>query len=487
MSRMLPLDAPFEPETENVPHRGVIGVLARNLEDRDRIGQELQDRYGRDYDLAIWTTPEAALTALHRLLTSDSPVVLLVACQCRSDDGLDFLRHAGSIHPQAKRAIVIGWGDFEARRRMVEALVRGDLDRWLWRPEHPADEEFHLAVTDLLASWASVHQAATEAVQIVGDRWSQRGLELRDLMSRFNVPFGFYDGDSDAGRALLEDLGLVEAKLPVLVFRFRPGAPAFEDPSDEALADAFGVNDAVEPDQRIDLAIIGAGPAGLAAAVYGASEGLDTLVVEPQASGGQAGSTSLIRNYPGFPAGISGARLAMAMYRQAWGSGPASCSCASATGLDATERGELCIRLSDGTCIRAASVIVASGVTYTRLEVPGVNELLGRGVFYTPAVTEAPFMADRPVIVVGGGNSAGQAAVHLAKYASEVTLVVRGASLATSMSDYLIQELRAAPNIKIRHHCEIAEAFGGRNSNELHSETVPPASVSSLIVTGCLF
>jgi thioredoxin reductase len=440
---------------------GVIGVLARYGEDRDVIERELADRYGRDYDLVIWSTPGAALAALHELRTSDPPVVLLVSCQCRADDGLDFLGHAGSIHPQAKRVIVIRWGDFEARRPIVEALVRGDLDRWLWRPEHPADEEFHLAVTELLASSASGRQAATEAVQIVGDGWSRRALELRELMSRFNVPFGFYDRDSDAGRALLEDRGLVEAKLPVLVFRFRPGSPAFGDPSDQALADAFGVNDAVEPDRRIDVAIIGAGPAGLAAAVYGASEGLDTLVVEPQASGGQAGSTSLIRNYPGFPAGISGVRLAMAMYRQAWGLGARFLFMRRATGIEATERGELRIGLSDGTCIRAASVIVATGVTYTRLDASRVNELLGRGVFYTPAVAEAPFMADEPVIVVGGGNSAGQAAVHLAKYASEVTLVVRGASLATSMSDYLIRELRAAPKVKIRYHCEIAEALGG--------------------------
>ena len=445
---------------------GLIGVLARNAEDRDVVGRELEDRYGRDYDFAIWPTPEAALAALQDLRTSDPPVVLLVACQCGADDGLEFLGRAGSIHARAKRIIVIRWGDFEARRPMVEALVRGDLDRWLWRPEHPADEEFHLAVTELLASWASGRQVATEAVQIVGDRWSRRALELRDLMSRFNVPFGFYDGDSDAGRALLEDRGLVEARLPVLVFRFRPGSPAFEDPSDQALADAFGVNDTIEPGRRVDVAIIGAGPAGLAAAVYGASEGLDTLVVEPQASGGQAGSTSLIRNYPGFPAGISGVRLAMAMYRQAWGLGARFLFTRGATGLT-TERGGLRIGLSDGTCIRAASVIVATGVTYTRLDAPGVNELLGRGVFYSPAVAEAPLMADQPVIVVGGGNSAGQAAVHFAKYASEVTLVVRGASLATSMSDYLIRELRAAPNITTRHHCEIAEAFGG-----LHLEGV---------------
>ena len=457
---MQPSEALSDPLTDNVPPRAVIGILAGNTKDRTRIGQELQDRYGHDYDLAIWTTPEAALAALNDLLTSDPPVVLLIACQGRPDDGLAFLGHAALIHPQAKRVIVIPWGDFEARRRMVAALVRGDLDRWLWLPEHRADEEFHLAVTDLLASWASGHEAATEAVQIVGDRWSQRGLELRELMNRFNVPFGFYDAESDAGRALLECHGLVEVKLPVLVFRFRPGSPTFEDPSDQALADAFGVNDPIEPDRHIDVAIIGAGPAGLAAAVYGASEGLETLVVEPQGSGGQAGSTSLIRNYPGFPAGVSGTRLAMAMYRQAWGLGARFLFMRHATGLDGTRSGELRVGLSDDTCIRAASVIVATGVTYSRLDAPGVNELLGRGVFYTPAVTEAPFMVDQPVIIVGGGNSAGQAAVHLAKYASEVTLVVRGVSLATSMSDYLIRELQAAPNIRTRYHCEIIEAFG---------------------------
>lgn len=456
-----PREAWSDLQTENVPPRGVIGLLARTADDRDRIEQELRDRYGHDYDLAIWSTPEVAIAASHDLLTNNRSVVLLIACQSRADSGLNFLGRAGSIHPQAKRVVVIQWGDFEARRLMVKALVRGDIDRWLWRPEHHADEEFHLAVTDLLASWASGHEAAaTEAVQIVGDRWSQRGLELRELMSRFNVPFGFYEGDSDAGRALLRCHGLVEAKLPVLVFRFRPGSPTFEDPSDQALADAFGVNDPVEPDRHIDVAIIGAGPAGLAAGVYGASEGLDTLVIEPQGSGGQAGSTSLIRNYPGFPAGISGTRLAMAMYRQAWGLGARFLFMRCATGLDVTDRGQFRIGLSDDTCIQAASVIVATGVTYTRIDVPSVNELVGRGVFYTPAVTEAPLMVDQPVIVVGGGNSAGQAAVHLAKYASEVILVVRGDSLATSMSDYLIEELRAAPNIKARYHCEVIEAFG---------------------------
>jgi thioredoxin reductase (NADPH) len=464
------------------PVRGVIGVLAGHATDRAALRQELCDRYSSSYDLVVWTTPGAALKALRDLSTRGVAVALLVACQRRSDDGLNFLGNAGSIHPQAKRAMIIRWGDFEARRHMVQSLIRGDLDRWLWLPEHPADEEFHLAVTDLLASWASGHEAATEAVQIVGDRRSQRGLELRELMNRFNVPFGFYDGDSDAAQALLECHGLVGATLPVVVFRFRPGAPAFEDPSDQALADAFGINDPTEPDRVFDVAIIGAGPAGLAAAVYGASEGLETIVVEPHGSGGQAGSTSLIRNYPGFPAGISGARLALAMYRQAWGLGARFVFMRQATGVDTVEGGELRVRLSDGTCIRAASVIAATGVTYTRLDVPGVNQLLGKGVFYTPAVTEAPFMANEPVSIVGGGNSAGQAAVHLAGYAREVTLVVRGDSLASSMSDYLIQQIRATPNIKTRYHCEVVEAFG---ESQLERVTLRDSSTGQQQVLDC--
>jgi thioredoxin reductase (NADPH) len=344
---------------------------------------------------------------------------------------------------------------------VVDALRRGDLDQWLLRPEHPGDEDFHLAITDLLASWASTRRSSFEAVRIVGDRWSRRALELRETMHRNSVPFGFYDADSDAGRALLEDSGLVEPRLPVVIVRFRPDLPAFEDPSDQSLGDAFGVNATLEAHRPVNVTIIGAGPAGLAAAVYGASEGLDTLVVESHAFGGQAGSTSLIRNYPGFPAGISGVRLANAMYQQAWGLGARFVFMRRASTLHNTERGDLSIGLSDGSNIRSASVIVATGVSYTRLDAPGVNELLGRGVFYSPAVGEAALMTGHTVVVVGGGNSAGQAAIHLAKYARTVTLVVRGASLAASMSDYLIRELQAAPNITTRYRTEIAEAHGG--------------------------
>jgi thioredoxin reductase (NADPH) len=444
----------------SVEPRGLIGVLGRHADDRDLIAVELE-RYGRHYDLAVWSTPEAALAALHEVRGSEFPVVLILACQYGDDDGLDFLGRVGPLHPQAKRAIVVRWGDFQSGATVVEGLGRGEVDHWLLRPEHPGDEDFHLGVTDLLASWASARQSSFEAVQIVGDRWSPRALELRDVMSRNSVPFAFYDGDSDEGRALLAARGLPEAKLPAMIVRFRPDLPALQDPSDQEIGDAFGVNATIEPGHRVDVTIIGAGPAGLAAAVYGASEGLDTLVVEPHAFGGQAGSTSLVRNYPGFPAGISGARLANAMYQQAWGLGARFLFMRRASGLDKTEHGEFRIGLSDGTSIRTAAVIVAAGVSYTRLDAPGVNEFLGRGVFYSPAVAEAPLMTGQPVVVVGGGNSAGQAAIHLAKYARQVTLVVRGASLAASMSDYLIRELAATQNITTRYRTEVALALGG--------------------------
>ena len=313
--------------SEAGPVRGVIGVLASNGADHARIGQELCDRYKGSYDLVIWTTPEAALTALRNLRGGTVPVVLLVACQRHPDDGTTFLGDAGSIHPQAKRAIVVRWGDFKARRRMVRALIRGDLDRWLWLPEHSADEEFHLAVTDLLASWASGHEVATEAVQIIGDRRSERGLQLRELMNRFNVPFGFYDGGSGAGKGF-ESHGLVEAEFPVVVFGFRPGSPALEDPSDQALADAFGVNDPIEPDRVFDLAIIGAGPAGLAAAVTGPQRVSRHLWSSPMGRAdklGQPLSSGIIPASP--PASAEGASRWPCTARLG-DSGPASCSCA---------------------------------------------------------------------------------------------------------------------------------------------------------------
>ena len=300
--------------------RPVIVLLSRDPGDLDRIGSELRRRYESDYDVHLWSEPGPARDDL-RGGDGSPPVALVLACPHPDDDILDLLTEARSAQPQARRAGIVRWGDFGTGSLVVDALSRGDLDAWLLRPEFTADEEFHRAVTELLEDWSAARRPGYEALRIIGERWATRSTELRDRMTRNHVPYGFYDHDGEAGRRLLTDHGLDAGavRLPVVILTFRPDLAPLQDPSDEVLADAFGVNTPLDPDHRQDVVVIGAGPAGLAAAVYAASEGLDTLVVERQAHGGQAGTTSRIRNYPGFPSGLSGTRLATTMYQQAWG------------------------------------------------------------------------------------------------------------------------------------------------------------------------
>lgn len=442
--------------------RGLIRVVSRDEEDVAVVAGEIDRRYGVDYDVAAWSDPDAALEELRQLQLTGEPVALVVATQHGTDDGVDFLGSVGAMHPHARRAVVLRWGDFASRQGVIDALVRREIDRWVLHPAFSADEEFHLSITELLEEWAAHRRPHYEAVQIIGEQWSPRTVELRDLMSRNSVPFGFYDCDTEEGREMLADhhLNVATARLPVVILQFRPDLAPLEDPPHEVIADAFGVNVTLDPNRVVDVTVVGAGPAGLAAAVYGASESLTTIVVEGHAMGGQAGSTSLIRNYPGFPAGVSGMHLADRMFRQAWGLDAQFVFGRSVTALRQEGSGALVVELSDGTSICSASVIVATGASYRRLAAPGVDELAGKGVFYSPAVTEAAAMTARPVVVVGGGNSAGQAVLHLAKYASTVTLLVRGGSLAASMSEYLIQELRVTTNVTIRYHSEVVAATG---------------------------
>lgn len=466
-------------------------MVGRDPEDLAAVMGEIGRRYGADYDVGAASDLGGALEELRQLHAQGIQVALVVACQHGSDEGLDFLARVAALHPQAKRVVVLRWGDFASRRGVSSAFSRGELDRWILHPGYPADEEFHRSITELLEDWAAAQPSRYEAVQIIGERWSPRGVELRELMSRNSVPFGFYDSETGEANDLLvaHNLTLSAARVPIVILRFRPDLAPLQNPSDEVLGDAFGINASSDAVRRVDVTIVGAGPAGLAAAVYGASEGLDTLVVERLAMGGQAGTTSLIRNYPGFDAGVSGTRLANTMYRQAWGLGARFLFGREVTALREGDSDDLVVELSDGTSVRSASVIVATGASYRRLDASGVDELIGRGVFYSPAVTEAAAMTNRPVVVVGGGNSAGQAAIHLAKYASTVTLLVRGESLASSMSDYLIRELRAATNITIRYHSEVVGAGGDqrlefvavRDTKTDATETVATAGLFVLI------
>lgn len=440
--------------------RPVIVVVSRAARTLELVGDELVKRYGGDYDVEVCDDPDRATERLEKLARDPRDVALVLGAYSSEDpDGLEVLGGVRGTHPNARRGAVVNWGDFDRAQAVFGALGSGHIDLFLVRPEQARDEEFHRAVTESLEDWAVTRGGGFEAVRMIGDPTQPRTHELRDSFNRNHIPIGFHDARSARGQQMLDDLGLGDDRLPVLVLLFTGEPTVLADPTDPEIADAFGITTSPDPDEEFDVTIIGAGPAGLAAAVSAASEGLRTLVVEETAVGGQAGTSSLIRNYPGFPRGVSGNKLAFNAFQQAWSFGAAFLFLRRATGL-ARQGRHLVVSLNDGTAIRTLTVIVATGVSYRRLDVPGADELMARGVFYGAAVSEAPTMSGAEVFVVGGGNSAGQAAVHLAKFARRVTILVRGTTLADSMSDYLVREIEASPTVEVLHQTEVAACNG---------------------------
>ena len=352
------------------------------------------------------------------------------------------------------------WGEWDSARAVFDAVTMGKIDHWVTRPEQSPDEDFHQSITQFLGEWRSQRGGGFEAVQVIGEQWSPRAEELRDTFARNRIPIGFYDAGFERGRRMLAGLGSESAELPVVVLRFDGQRSVLANPSNLEIADAFGLMTPIADGEVFDVAVVGAGPAGLAAAVYASSEGLRTVVVEREAIGGQAGTSSMIRNYPGFAQGVSGARLGFESFQQAWTFGATFLFIRQLVGLSRQDDGHYLLRLSDGGTLTARTVVITTGVTYRRLGVPRLEDLHGRGVFYGAGVSEAPTMRGRQVFVGGGGNSAGQAATHLAKWAAHVTLLVRSQSLTDSMSDYLIREIEAAPNIDVRYGVQVADGTG---------------------------
>ena len=412
-------------------------------------------RYGNDYQVLTETSPLAGARRLQGLRDQGAVVALIIADQWMPElNGIDFLIRAHELHPAAKRALLITSMDVSAFPSMLQATALGRIDRHLHKPWAPAEDWLHPAITELLSEWSRQHRGKHELVFIIGEQWDPRSHELRDLLSRNNIPSGFLAADSEAAGARLHSLGVSADQLPVVALF---NGKFFVQPSNVELAEAFGVRTHASGD-LCDLAIVGAGPAGLAAAVYAASEGLHTIVVEPEAMGGQAGTSSMIRNYLGFPRGVSGTELAQHAYSQAMLFGTEFIFMQKATALNAD--GDIrIVTLSDNSQVRARTVILATGVSYRRLQVPGIDRLVGAGVFYGAASTEARAMEGEHVYVVGAANSGGQAAVHLAKYAKQVTLIARR-SLSTTMSAYLMREIHRTRNIAVRLNCEVAEVRG---------------------------
>ena len=449
--------------------RAAIVIVSQESGTREILHREMSKRYSADYQIVACGQPAELAARMRDLRAAGLPVALVIGGVGAHDpDGIEALAAVRDIDPAALRVAAVGWGDWQSVRSVFNAVTLGTLDHWVTCPAQAPAEEFHRSITEFLREWGSQRGGGFEAAQVIGEQWSARSQELRDLFSRHRVPAGFYDAASGHGRQMLCDLGLESADLPVVVLRFAAKRSALVNPSNQQIADAFGVMTPIPPGEVFDVAVVGGGPAGLAAAVGASSEGLSTVVVEHEAVGGQAGTSSMIRNYPGFSQGISGAMLAQEAWRQAWTFGTTFVYMRQVTSLSGNG-GHYQLRLSDGGVLAARSVIIATGVTYRRLSIPALEELQGRGVFYGTAASEAPAMRGRKVFVAGGGNSAGQAALHLAKWARQVTILVRGPSLTASMSDYLIRQIGAVPNIEVRYRVQVA---GGTGTSTGHLQSL---------------
>jgi thioredoxin reductase (NADPH) len=469
----------------------VLFLVDADAEARERIATALTRRFGADYTVHAAGSESEGLAILEQLAHDGVRVALVAADLALTGDegGIAFLERAHVIHPDASRVLLVAMDrhgtriPFDSLAALRRAAALNRIDFWVVKGGFSPEEWLYLRVQEALSAWTRLHGAHHEVLRIVGDQWSPRSHELRETMSRNTIPHGFYPPDSERGRELVTAHRVDVARLPAVILH---DGSVVHQPTVRDLAHALGVNTRPSP-QVHDLVIVGAGPAGLAAALYGASEGLRTMVVENRAIGGQAGTSSMIRNYLGFPRGISGGDLVFRAWEQALLFGADFVFTHLAIGL-ASRNGLNAVTLSGGDEVLGRAVILASGVEYRRLGVPSLDRWTGAGLFYGAAGTEASALAGERVCVVGGANSAGQAALHLSKYASQVTLIVRGAALEAGMSDYLVRQIQVTSNIDVRLRSRIVDGHGARRLATLeleHAEdgrdTIPSTAVFVMI------
>ncbi len=444
---------------------------------RDDLGR----RFGEDFRVIGTSSAAAGLTMLRELADEHVTVaVLIVDHKMREMPGVEFVARAHRMHPGAKRVLLVE-RDYSVRSPVIRALTLGQADYHISKP-WMLEQDLYRGISEFLAEWAKDRSAAFELFHVVGRLDDRSTNELRELLIRFNVPFRFDSADSAEGCRLLEQKGLSASHLPVMI---RHDDYTMVEPTSAQIVAAAGGSTRNDVDE-CDVVIVGAGPAGLTAAVYAASEGLETVVLEETVSGGQAGSSPMIRNYPGFPHGISGHELTRRACEQAWIFGAHMVFSQPVLGLETAGDARI-VRMADGHQIAASTVIAAPGIAWRRLGMPRLEALVGSGVFYGAASSETQAMEERDVFVVGAGNSAGQTALHLARRARQVTMLVRGDSLTQSMSEYLIREIEATPNLAVRLNTEVTDCHGIEHLDALTlhdvlQDRIEPVAASALFV-----
>jgi thioredoxin reductase (NADPH) len=424
------------------------------------VARDLRRRYGDTHRIVRAESGEQALEALREMkLRGDSVAVLLADYRMPNMSGLQFLEQAMDLYPGARRVLLTAYADTDAA---IDAINVVDLDYYLLKPWDPPEEKLYPVIDAQLEAWVASDYRPVPETKVVGHRWSARSSEVREFLARNQVPYRYYTSETPEGKRLLDAASVDKHDVPLVV---TPDGTTMVKPTDGEMAGHVGLT--TTPSQDFyDLIVIGGGPAGLGSAVYGASEGLRTVMVERQATGGQAGQSSRIENYLGFPDGVSGSQLTERARRQAIKFGAELITTRDVVELDVQGAGRT-VRFADGGSISAHTVILATGVSYRQLDAKGLDNLTGRGVFYGSALTEAANCAQQDVYIVGGANSAGQAAAYLARGAKSVTILVRGDTLESSMSYYLIQQIEAIDNITVRTCTEVIEAHGDKQLEQI--------------------
>jgi thioredoxin reductase (NADPH) len=436
-----------------------------NAEALTRIERALSRRYGRDYEVLCVRSAATAREALERKRDAGEQVAVVLAdLECQGQ-GTDLLAQVGEMHPLAKRGLLIDWGEWGDRttaEAIFDCMARREMDYYVMKPVREPDEQFHRTMAEFLQEWSKATSTAGSEILVIGERWTPHAHTMRDLLARNGVPYKFYSSHSEEGRDLLTRYEIERAKLPVAITW---DGTVLEAPTRQEVAEAVGVHTRLRRDDEagrsFDVIVVGGGPGGLTAAVYASSEGLRTLVIERESIGGQAGASSMIRNYLGFQRGVYGAELAQRAYQQAWVFQTEFLLMREATDLRADGE-RLVVDVKEIGEVNARAVVLATGVSYRRLEAPELERLIGAGVYYGASISETQGILGEDVYVVGGGNSAGQAVVHLARFARRVILVARRATLEETMSSYLRRELDATQNIEVKCGTEVIGGGGGR-------------------------